>query len=71
MPELPTIEKRMASLLQAVAVEVRPCKACKTQLAMVRHRNGKLTPYTMDGTNHFINCPHAEEFRKQKEEHHG
>lgn len=66
MAEIPPIEKRMSNLLQAIAVEVRPCRAFQTQLAMVMHRNGKLTPYTMDGTNHFINCPRADEFRRRK-----
>lgn len=40
---LPTIEKRMATLLML-----------------------KLTPYTIDGINHFLQCPKAEEFRRQK-----
>lgn len=56
----------MDSLLRLVAEEVRACRACGAQLAMVRHRNGRLGPYTMDGVNHFINCPAAEEFRKKK-----
>ena len=63
---IPTIEARMESLLRLVAEEVRACRACGAQLAMVRHRNGRLGPYTMDGVNHFINCPAAEDFRKRK-----
>jgi hypothetical protein len=66
MPELPPIEKRLATLLMLVAEEVRPCKACGVQLAFVRHHNGRLAPYTIDGVNHFIACPKAEDFRKQK-----
>ena len=64
MPEAPTIEKRMASLLQNVAEEIRPCKACGVQLAFVRHRNSKLAPYTLDGVNHFATCPKADQFRR-------
>lgn len=67
MAELPPIEKRMSALLQHVAEEVRPCKACGTQLAFVRHRNGKIAPYTLDGVNHFATCPKAEQFRRGKE----
>lgn len=63
---LPTIEKRMVLLLNLIAEELRPCKACGVQLAFVRHRNGKLTPYTLEGLNHFLDCAKAEEFRKQK-----
>jgi len=66
MADLPPIEKRMATLLMLIAEEVRPCKACGVQLAFVRHHNGRLAPYTIDGVNHFITCEKAEDFRKQK-----
>ncbi len=65
-PNLPTIEKRMATLLMLIAEEVRPCKGCGQQLAFVKHKNGKLAPYTIEGLNHFLDCPKAEEFRRQK-----
>jgi len=66
MADLPPIEKRLAALLQLVAEEIRPCKACGVQLAFVRHRNGKLTPYTYEAVNHFIDCPLADGFRQDK-----
>jgi len=56
----------MATLLNLVAEETRPCKGCGIQVAGVLHRNGKLAPYTLDGMNHFINCPKAEQFRNKK-----
>lgn len=65
VPELPPIEKRMSTLLNLIAETIRPCRACGEQLAIVRHRNDKLAPYTMDGTNHFINCPKADQFRQK------
>lgn len=64
--KFPSPEERLARLLMLVAEEVRPCKACGVQLAFVRHNTGKLAPYTMDGLNHFVNCPEAESFRKRK-----
>ena len=68
MPEqnLPPIEQRMETLLRLVAEEIRPCRACGVELAMVRHKNGKLAPYTMGGLNHFLDCPNATQFRRQK-----
>jgi hypothetical protein len=66
--ELPSIEKRLATLLNLIAEEIRPCRACGVQLSFVRHRTGKLAPYTLDGVNHFINCPKGGQFRKRKEE---
>lgn len=67
MPDqnLPAIERRMESLLRNVAEEIRPCKACGAELAMVRHRNGKLAPCTMAGLNHFIDCAKAGQFRRR------
>ena len=62
---LPPIEQRMETLLRLVAEELRPCGACGVELAMVRHRNGKLAPYTMAGVNHFIDCEKAAQFRRR------
>lgn len=62
-----TPDERIAALLRNVAENIRPCRACGVDIAMVRHRNGKLAPYTMDGVNHFVNCPKAEQFRTKKE----
>jgi hypothetical protein len=64
---LPPIEERVETLLKLVAEEVRPCRACGVMLAMVRHHNGKLAPYDMQGVNHFILCSSAAEFRRKKE----
>lgn len=67
MGSLPTLEQRIEALLRNVAEEIRPCKACGVELAMVRHKNGKLAPYTMSGINHFIDCAKADQFRRRKE----
>jgi hypothetical protein len=64
--EAEAYKDRLRKLLELVSEETRPCKACGTELFFVRHRNGMRAPYTADGVNHFINCPSAEEFRKQK-----
>lgn len=56
------------ALLKNVAEFERPCKACSARLFFVRHRNGKITPYTKQAVNHFINCPGAAEFRAKKSE---
>lgn len=62
----PPMEKRMSALLILIAEEIRPCKACGEQLTFVRHRNGKLAPYSIDGVNHFLTCPLADGFRKKR-----
>ncbi len=67
MGSLPTLEQRIESLLRNVAEEIRPCRACGAELAMVRHKNGKLAPYTMAGVNHFIDCEKADQFRRRTE----
>jgi hypothetical protein len=65
---LPSIEKRLETLLQHIAEFERPCKACHAKLYFVRHKkSGAITPYTANGLNHFIACPSAPAFRRQRE----
>jgi hypothetical protein len=61
-----TIEQRLEALLSVVAEAHRPCKWCAKPLYFVRHRNGKLTPYTAQGVNHFLDCPHTTETQKSR-----
>jgi hypothetical protein len=61
---LPSLETRIESILTNTAQEIRPCKACGVKIAFVRHNNGKLAPYTVDGLNHFINYPQAASFKR-------
>jgi len=39
-----------------------PCRGCGRQVYMVRHRNGKVGPYTDEANLHFRDCPAAKEF---------
>ena len=61
---LPSLEERISRLLALTAEDKRRCTACGTELYFVRHRNGKLAPYTADGLNHFLTCPEAHRFKK-------
>ena len=61
---LPPLEDRIRRLLELINEESRTCKACGVLIFFVRHRNGKMAPYTIDGLNHFMNCPQAAQFRK-------
>ena len=61
---LPPLEDRLRRLLELTAEDSRSCKACGALLFFVRHRNGKTAPYTVDGLNHFLNCPQADQFRR-------
>lgn len=63
-PNVPTIEQRMANLLALIATEIRDCRACGRKLYFVRHSNGKLAPYTIEGVNHFIDCANAAQFKR-------
>lgn len=56
--------ERIARLIRATYESVRPCKACGAQLYFIRNRNsGAATPFTLDGFNHFENCPAASQFK--------
>jgi hypothetical protein len=41
------------------------CRGCEAEIFWVRHLNGRSTPYTSAGVNHFVNCPKAADFKKQ------
>lgn len=64
---LPPLEDRVLDLLKRVSTDIRPCRACGTMLYFVGHANGKIAPYTADAVNHFINCPEAARFRKERQ----
>lgn len=64
MSTLPPCEERLKRILELTAEAKRPCKACGAELYFVRHHTGKVAPYTIDGLNHFINCPQAQRFHK-------
>lgn len=66
-PGVSELRARLEAILRAAAVEVRPCRACGVMLAFVVHRDtGKTAPYTLDGINHFTNCPEADRFKRRK-----
>lgn len=39
---------------------------CGASIFWVTHTNGKQTPYTPAGLNHFVDCPDSDRFRKGK-----
>lgn len=39
------------------------CKLCPAAIMWVLHRNGRKTPYDLDGTNHFVTCPFRDRFK--------
>lgn len=56
------IEKNVLRLLKQVGDESK-CKGCGATIYWVRHKNGKKAPYTVEGLNHFADCPKAQSFR--------
>jgi hypothetical protein len=52
-------------LLNALATAAA-CKGCGAPIWWLRHKNGRLAPYTAAGINHFIDCPNAAEFRAKR-----
>lgn len=59
------LHKNIAALLKNVG-QVSTCKGCGAQMWWVKHNNGKRAPYDIDGTNHFVTCPRANDFRRNK-----
>lgn len=65
-----TIEAQLAKNVITLLMNVGDqgeCRGCKAEIYWVTHKNGRKTPYTPEGLNHFVNCPAAERFRKAKE----
>lgn len=44
------------------------CNGCGAGIFWITHKNGKKTPYTPAGLNHFVDCPASQQFRKPKAE---
>lgn len=69
-PTAEQVETRLRThirrLLDQVAVEKRPCKACLRDLWFVINRRGNRMPYTDEATCHFADCPAASKFRRTK-----
>lgn len=56
----------MRKLLKLIAGAPVKCGGCPAMVYWVTHKNGKRTPYTAAGLNHFLTCPEAERFRRGK-----
>lgn len=41
------------------------CDGCERVIYWITHRNGKATPYTSQGMNHFIDCPARDRFKSR------
>jgi hypothetical protein len=63
---LPTIEQNAQVLLKQIAGEPTHCKACNARIWFIRHRNGKMVPYTEQLLNHFIDCKYAVTFKREQ-----
>lgn len=61
-----TLENNIELILDQVAHEIRPCRACNVKLWFVRTKAGRLLPLKYDGTSHFSDCPKADQFRRQR-----
>lgn len=60
---LERLRDNMYKLLKNIG-DVGKCRGCKQHIIWVKHKNGKATPYTQDGLNHFIDCPNAKAFKR-------
>ena len=55
-------EKAMVTLLKNVG-DPGTCRGCGASIFWVTHRNGKKTPYTPAGLNHFLDCEKGKDFK--------
>ena len=50
--------------LIALGVRITQCYRCKRKIFFITTKNRKVVPVTLELTNHFIDCPQADHFRK-------
>ncbi len=63
LPQTLPPEDRILAILEACAVETRPCLKCGARLYFLVHPgSGKKTPYSALGISHFIDCTGPEAF---------
>lgn len=58
------LRKNVRQLLVNVSGGPTDCQGCGATIYFVRHANGKATPYTVAGLNHFADCNRADRFRR-------
>ncbi len=63
--KLPSFEERIVELLSHVGNPGR-CRGCDAPIFWVRHKNGKIVPYSEAGVIHFVDCPEAQRFKRQR-----
>ncbi len=65
-PEITAAEyrKRLGALLSNCGTPAT-CKGCGAAVYWLRHANGKNTPYTPAGLNHFVDCEERERFKRK------
>lgn len=42
------------------------CKSCKRRIWWTKNKNGKAVPISLDGLNHFADCPSANQHRSKR-----
>lgn len=63
-PDAPTLSRRLGELLDKIA-DPGLCRGCGTPIFWVVHKKTqKRVPYTIEGLNHFVDCPERDQFRK-------
>lgn len=60
--QLAVAKGNILALLRNIGDKGR-CKGCGSPIYWVRHKNGRVGPYSENGLSHFIDCPKADQFR--------
>ena len=61
--KLKRLQNNVRLLLRQIG-EPATCRGCSRPIWWVKHLNGKKAPYTLEGLNHFADCPRAKQFKK-------
>lgn len=64
--EMPCVAAQAAAMIAILGNIGDPgtCRGCQVKIYWVTHKNGKKTPYTPAGLNHFVDCEARSQFAK-------
>lgn len=54
------------AMLGVIAGSPARCRDCKTEIWFVPTKAGRVTPYTEEAISHFVDCPAASQFRRNR-----
>lgn len=63
---LKATDQEIETRLRNIGVGIANCKRCNKEIVFIRTKLGNFMPVCLDLKSHFIDCPGAKQFRKDR-----